>query len=376
MARVKKEEKEKKLPVGFSRRSNGSLVYQFTVEGKRYYIYGQTVKECREKEIEKRKKIAEGIIGKDTTIEKWMIQWSESREKKLTGGSVRTNKKHMNRACSQMVKGMKFGDIKLSKLEAAHVRELQKVLEGKFKTRTVNDTISYLKKGIEAAVNERIINWNPCRAVESLSRTEPKASDTTHRCLTKEEVDLFMNKAIEEECRYVNLFTVLLQTGLRLGEATAFSPSDIHGDKLEVHKTVTREESGYIVREQTKTEAGRRTVPLTDKAKAAIKEEIREREKNSGPVRIDKPVFMTGFDGIIKGDYVNNDIKDICEKAGVDRFTAHAFRATFISRCVADGMPVKELMEICGHKDVQMTLGLYAHSNDDKKAEELKKIAL
>ena len=39
-------------------------------------------------------------------------------------------------------------------------------------------------------------------------------------------------------------------------------------------------------------------------------------------------------------------------------------------------MPVKELMEICGHKDVQMTLGLYAHSNDDKKAEELKKIAL
>ncbi len=32
--------------------------------------------------------------------------------------------------------------------------------------------------------------------------------------------------------------------------------------------------------------------------------------------------------------------------AGIEKFTAHAFRATFTSRCVADGVPVKELMEI------------------------------
>ena len=57
--------------------------------------------------------------------------------------------------------------------------------------------------------------------------------------------------------------------------------------------------------------------------------------------------------------------------AGIEKFTAHAFRATFTSRCVADGVPVKELMEILGHTDVEMTLGLYAHSNEELKKSKL-----
>ena len=43
-----------KLPVGFSRRDNGTLQYRFSIEGRRYIVHGSMVKECRDKEALKR----------------------------------------------------------------------------------------------------------------------------------------------------------------------------------------------------------------------------------------------------------------------------------------------------------------------------------
>ena len=88
-------------------------------------------------------------------------------------------------------------------------------------------------------------------------------------------------------------------------------------------------------------------------------------------INISKPVFRQPKGGLIRSDRVSDDIKRICDLAKIERFSAHAFRATFISRCVASGMPVKDLMEICGHKDVEMTLGLYAHAEERSKTEKL-----
>ena len=44
---------KKKLPMGF-REYKGGLQYRFVVEGKRYSVYGSTIKECRAKELQKR----------------------------------------------------------------------------------------------------------------------------------------------------------------------------------------------------------------------------------------------------------------------------------------------------------------------------------
>ena len=372
--------KKKTLPAGFTARENGTYQYRFSIDGKRYAVYGATVKECKAKELEKREQLAAGIISaKSMTVEKWMTTWSNGRAGRLSGSAIRTNNQHLRRACRQQIGGGRvFGQIKLEKLEAVHVRELQSVLAGQFTTRTTNDTIAYLKQGLNAAVNERVLVWNPCNAVESLKRTEEPARDTIHRCLSKEEVKAFLELAKAEDSNYYNLYVFLLNTGLRLGEAGAVTPGDIRNNNVHITKTVTREESGYIIREQTKTEAGRRIVPLNDQARAAIRA-----EQDAKVVQIGKPVFTTSGGGLLISSLISEDIERICNgkaakkaKIQIERFTAHAFRATFISRCVAAGMPIKDLMEIVGHRDVQMTLALYAHSNTESRAESLSKVAV
>ena len=433
---------KKKLPVGFMERENGTYQYRFRIDGKRYAVYGSTIKECREKELVKREEIKEKIYqkGKGLKVEGYLDRWIESREMVVKSATIRTYKKLLRRICRTEIDtaGTTFGSLKLCEVEAQNVRDLQKALRAELTTRTTNDCLSLLKKALETAKNERIIQWNPCDPVERLKRTEEQARDNIHRALSAEEVSAFMDAAAGSW--YFNLYTFLLHTGMRIGEASALTAGDITGDLISIHKTVTRTEYGYEIAEQTKTDAGRRTVPLRPEAREALETQkaVNKLLGSSKIIDMNAPIFRMPKGGIIRPDRVNADIKSICDNtaakwvyvenpgkaeagatlykgtkitgtctkgtvfscsgikkakagdmylntdtmnyyrctsggsaAGIEKFTAHAFRATFTSRCVADGVPVKELMEILGHTDVEMTLGLYAHSNEELKKEKL-----
>lgn len=366
---------KKKLPVGFCDTGKGLLQYRFSIDGRRYAVYGQTVKECRVKELEKREQIKEKLYqkGKGLKVEDYLERWIESRELVIKSSTIRTYKKLFRRINETEIDagGTRFGSLKLIEVETQNVRDLQKALIAELTTRTTNDSISLLKKAFEAAKHEHILQWNPCDPVERLKRTEDQARDTIHRALSSKEVDAFLTAAAGSW--YIHLYTFLLHTGVRIGEAGALTIADIAGDTISIHKTITRTETGYEIAEQTKTAAGRRTVPLRPEAKKAFEDQKAINKLLAGNKIIDMsaPVFHVPKGGVIRPDRVNSDIKSICKRAGIDKFTCHAFRATFTSRCVADGVPVKELMEILGHTDVEMTLGLYAHSNEALKREKL-----
>ena len=72
-------------------------------------------------------------------------------------------------------------------------------------------------------------------------------------------------------------------------------------------------------------------------------------------------VFRSKSGGIVRESVVNRNITAICLRAGIDRFTAHAFRDTFATRALESGMKPKTLQEILGHSDIGMTMNLYAH---------------
>lgn len=57
--------------------------------------------------------------------------------------------------------------------------------------------------------------------------------------------------------------------------------------------------------------------------------------------------------------------------AGIERFTAHAFRDTFATRAVESGMQAKTLQEILGHADIGITMNLYAHVMEDTKRRQM-----
>lgn len=165
-------------------------------------------------------------------------------------------------------------------------------------------------------------------------------------------------------------------TGCRIGEAGALEVRDIRKDSIMIYRTVTRTEEGsHKVGEDTKTEAGRRTIPLTGEARKALERQKFITEQIFGNLEnLTDTIFRSPCGKVLNDSSVNSDIKRICRAAGMDYFTAHAFRDTFATRCVESGMQPKTLQTIMGHSDIGMTMNLYAHCMQETKQEQLKAV--
>lgn len=368
--------RKKKLPAGMRIRPNGKIEYRFRYDDKQYSVCADTAEDCILRKSEKIEELKRGTYkkSKSLTVSEYMKRWLESRSIKIKPASIRIYTKFINRMNRQTIDnaGHLFGNIKLCNLETENIRDLQKaLLKDGLHTRTINDSISLLKHALEDARDEEIIKRNPAKRIEPLQRTEEQARETIHRALNREEVETFLKAA--RESWYYPLYVFLLNTGLRIGEASALTVRDVTEQTITVCKTVTRTEAGYTIAEQTKTNAGKRTIATRPEAWKAFQEQRRNNEVfNRGKViNMNSPVFTLPRGNIIRPDSVNTDIKRICEKTGIEYFSCHAFRATFTSRCVSAGVPVKVLMETLGHTNVQMTLGLYAHAEAEQKRDEI-----
>lgn len=368
-----------RLPAGMTRRKDGTIMCRFTIQGKRYTVYGSSVKECREKETIKREEIAAGLYksGKVLTVDEYAERWVEGKRGTVKETTIRLNRILIKKISETEIDmaGTKFGALKIDQVEPQNVRDLQIALKDKLCTRTINDMTALLKSMFNSAVQERILLWNPAAGIKPLKRTEERARDTIHRALTREETRIFLEAA--GGSWYYPLYRFLLNTGLRIGEAGALTAADFTRQGVRVNKTITRTEAGsYRIGTEAKTAAGMRIVPLSEDARDALERQkaINAAIRGDRIIELQRPVFTAPRGGLLKSECINTDIEKICRAAGVDRFSVHAFRDTFATRCVESGMPPKTLQEIMGHSDINMTLGLYAHAMNDTKEKQLKAV--
>ena len=366
---------------GMYKRSDGLYSYRFTVDGKRYAVYGATMKECKQKELEKREKIeaekSAAEAAEMPTVEEYCESWINAKRGTVKETTIRLNRIFCRRITETVIDraGTRFGALKVDKVDTQSVRSLQSALKKDLCTRSVNDIMAMLKAVFNSAINERIILWNPAGGVKPLRRTEEQARDTIHRALTKSETRAFLDAAVDSW--YYQLYVFLLNTGARVGEAGALTPADMTRQGVRISKTITRKEDGsYQVGSEAKTKAGTRYIPLPEAARSALEEqrEINGVLRGNKVVSLTEPIFTAPRGGLLKAGCINTDIAKICEAAGVERFSVHAFRDTFATRCVESGMPPKVLQEIMGHSDINMTLGLYAHAMDATKEEQMQAV--
>lgn len=364
---------------GVKYRKDGRMEKRITINGVRYSVFGHSMKELEKKELALRQSIAEGlrVTGQNITLDRYFEDWIEAKRGTVKETTLRNEKllyATVSKTCIDKA-GTTFGSLKVREVEGTDVRALQKALQEGHATRTVNDMIS-LVKGVfrSAMVYDRIITFNPCSSVRKLKRTEPQLRDTKHRALTRTETTLFLSAAADSY--YRNLYLFLLNTGCRVGEAGALQIRDIGKKSIHVARTLTRTENGgWTIGEDTKTKAGERLIPITAEAAQAI-----EQQKALNRLVFDEKQGMTNVifrstkGALLRSAPINEDIKRICGKAGIEPFTVHAFRDTFCTRCVESGMPPKTLQTIMGHADIKMTFELYAHCEEDTAAEALKAV--
>ena len=369
----------KKLPAGFRQRKDGRIENRFSINGERYSVYGDNIKECKDRELELREMIKNGqfVDKRNVTLDRFYKEWKEARKGTVKGNTaLNMESRYKNHI------GPALGRRKIVDIEKREIVKLQKDLAEKQKASTVNVTIVQLKCILNAAKDDGIIVKNPADGIKPLKNNTKAATETYHRALTEEEQAQFMKYA-EKEWHY-ELLALLLCTGMRVGEATALTWADIDYVNQVIHitKTISRTEEGRYTVGTPKSRTSVRDIPINDHISQILKSQKEKQRLFYGNVfKLSRRVFE-GYGGtMVYNGVVNRTISRVTERMRADgikieHFSAHALRDTFATRYIEQGGSPQILKTLLGHSSLSMTMDLYSHVLPNKKKEEMDNIKI
>lgn len=139
---------------------------------------------------------------------------------------------------------------------------------------------------------------------------------------------------------------LMLETGLRIGEALHLEWPDV------ILKPLTGSRFGFLRVREGKSKNARRTVPLTDRAAAMLRE--RWNSRNSGFVfanRDGKPYIGTSINHLHR-DVAAPKIEGERRPIFAADFVLHSLRHTMLTRLGESGVDAFTIMRIAGHSSV------------------------
>lgn len=359
-----------RLGAGTRKRADGTLEKRFTIDGKRYSIYGKNAKEISQKEQEIRKKIEAGIYtdNRNLTLDQYFAEWLAGKRNGTKGNTLKTYKSYYYKHISPRIGGRK-----VQQIERREILNLQKDISESLAVTTCNGVMRTLKVVLNDAVHDDIIVKSPADGIKALKEAD-KATETYHRALTEQEQKDVMQEMAKDY--YYEFVSLLLCTGMRIGEAAALAWSDIDYKQNVIHvtKTVTFNEDGTVNIGSPKSEAGKRDIPLNETIKGVLSSQ-RKKLGNILPMN-DNRVFASVYGGIVHNHAINRAISDALarlEEQGkpIEHFTAHALRDTFATRYIEQGGSPQTLKTILGHSSLAMTMDLYSHVLPNTKQKEM-----
>lgn len=366
---------------GVRRREDGRYEKRFTVNGKRYSVFGRTSKECADKEIIRRKEIEEHryIRNQNVTVNQYFNEWIIQKEQE-----VKENTIHLYMEVYRNQIAPFIGTCKIQDLERRELVNYQSKLREKHSVSTTKKAINIIQQLLSAAVIDGITTANAAEYLPKIKKdsNRKEARETIHRALTEEELSLFLKYA-KTDWNY-NAICLLLATGMRGGELGALYWRDIDYKNKVIHitKTVTVNKDGKsVIGNTTKTKKSMRDIPLNAEIQEILSRQRRFMDMYEGNriTKINDTVFKAEVQGFVDTKTIGYSIKKILRRIKeikIQPFTAHAFRSTFASMAVKKGMNLNVLKEIMGHASYGMTADLYGHIYKEQKQESMAEIKI
>lgn len=390
MAKTRKDLRGRSLRKGeVQRASDKRYMYTYTDPlGRRKFIYANDLTQLREKEEKLLKDQLDGldiyVAGKATlneTFDRYISTKYNLRE------STRSSYLYTYDHYVRDTFGLKrIAEIKYSDVLQFyyHLLNQQGISLG-----TLDSVHCLLHPTFQLAVRDEIIRKNPTDGVmKEISRESGKNRGVRH-ALTIEQQRCFMEYIANHPIYYHwwPMFTILLGTGCRIGEALGLRWQDLDFENRVIsinHSLVYYPANGSnkcVLRVSLpKTDAGIRTIPMLDIVKDAF-EMLYEEQKENGfnETEIDGMtgfIFCNRFGSVPNPQTVNHTIKRIANNYNADEvvrakkehrdpiilpnFSCHHLRHTFCTRLCENETNLKVIQSIMGHKNIETTLDIHA----------------
>ena len=381
MSEKRRDNKGRILRNGECQRKDGLYQYDYVgLDGKPKCVYSWKLeatdplpkgkRKClslREKEREIQRNIDDGIVpygGQLTVTElvkKYTLQKTGVKESTRTGYKTVINILEKDDFGSKRIDKVKLSDAKewLIKLQNEDGRSYS----------SIHTIRGVLRPAFQVAVDDDLIRKNP---FEFQLVSVIINDSVTREAITHEQKRKFLEfvKNDKHFSKYYDGIYILFFTGVRISEFCGITLSDIDlkAKTLNIdHQLVRTSQMKYII-ETTKTDAGKRVLPLQDEVCECFKRIIENRKKLRTEPMIDGKIGFLYFDKNNKpmvAMHWEKYFQHIVEKYNkiyrvqMPKVTPHICRHTYCSHNASAGMNPKHLQYLMGHSDIGVTLNTY-----------------
>jgi integrase len=372
-----------------SRRANGEgSVYQrkdgrwvgsaYASDGQgkvaRRTVYGRTRKEASDKLATMLARATNGLpaVEASTKVGAYLEQWLED----VVQPQVRRRTYEAYRTCVERHITPALGKKQLRNLTPVDIRTL---LNSKHSSGLSPLTVKYIHSVLRSALAQAMRDGLVHRNVATLVRP-PRAPRREAAYLTPVEARALLDTAKSD--RLSAFWVVALTLGLRRGELLGLRWQSVDLDRgvLRVRESVQRVRGAGLVVEETKSARSDRTIPLPKMTREALRQH-RERqavERSAAGQRWMEHdlVFPSPIGTPMDPRNLNREFGNLLGRARVGvrikvnksgdeelapRIRLHDLRHTCATFLVAQGVPLRAVMEILGHSGIAITSDTYSH---------------
>lgn len=308
----------------------------------------------------------------DPCFGEYAEHWLNKRKSRVSANTIAKNTDHIKNL-NLHLRFAKLKEITPSMLECTYQDLLNgKSVSGRKLSGTFVASIACTASLIfKDAMSEGIILFNPC-----LKASRP-AIDTKERVAIRCDDMAFIIKNLEV-CNPIQFgIRFILRTGLRVGEIAGLSLGDYNATDKTIYVHCNYDRFGNL--KPTKTKAGTRELPLSDKAIDDLETyiaylessfaDIRSRLNSESPVlSADAPLICNELGERFTPNYFTNFWRKKRIVLGFDHINLHDLRHSFISELARRKVDPKSLQKIAGHSNISTTLNIYTHVDlEDKR---------
>lgn len=385
-----------KLRKGEYQRKNKTFEYRWNdINGKTHCVYAKSLSELRDKEDAITRDILDGIDYSklDSTIDSYFELW-----KKIKTGIRETTYATYVSFYERYI-APEYGKTRIKDVTYSSVALFLKGLAVNkgLKYASIRNIELSLSMVLDIAVKDDVLRSNPCKGVLRDLQREYANDSKVVRALTLQE-----QKALEAYIakpgkyhQYYPIITVMLWTGMRVGEVLGLRWEDIdfENDEISVNHTLLFYSKGkgkgsdYKIN-PPKTKSSNRIVPMLPKVKKALLYEKRKQNL----LGISCQMEIEGYTNFIflnnkgmvldykklnhKLDLICNEISDEIHKEDptapdFPHVHNHMLRHTFATRMREAGADIKATSEMMGHEGILITLKTYTDASREFKNREI-----
>lgn len=257
-----------------------------------------------------------------------------------------------------------IGDIKLPEITSAQITAVLLDMQGKGKAHaTVVKVYTILKSMFKMAYLSDMIDRNPMDKVE---RPKPRKDETKPQeaeAYTVQEVRYILKALSGEPLKWRALVRLLIDTGIRRGEALAIQWEDIdfQGKSILIQRNLcyTPDKGVYL------------DAPKNGKSRIVyVGDDTLELLQKLKSEQVPGAQFIFTQDNSVEAMHPTSPthyFRQFAKQHDIQGFHPHKLRHTFASVAITAGADVASVSETLGHSDTAVTLRMYTHANEESR---------